>query len=98
MSNYISVFGIKLNWKNFIYYLISIFFLSIYIFIQRPYIEKIYFENEIQNFEDNYFWKVYIIVWLVVLAIGLYFARKSFQQMGNIFFFSILACGGVYNF
>lgn len=86
MNKYISIFGKKVKRFNFVYYTVFIILFSIYSFIQKPFIQKIYSREEIKNFEDNNFWKVYIVIFIIVLISGLYFVKKTKENIASFIF------------
>ena len=57
MSRNINVFGKKIKSDQLTFYIICIAVLSIYSFLEKPFVKMKYLQSDIQYFEDHYFWK-----------------------------------------
>jgi len=77
MKKEISIFGKQIKLNNIVFYVIFFGVFSIYSFVERPYIKEIYLNNDIKNFEDNYFWKIYLVLWLLLIIFGFLQSRKD---------------------
>lgn len=84
MKKHINIFGRQIKLNNIVFYVIFFGFFSIYSSVERPYIKEIYLNNDIKNFEDNYFWKIYLVLWFLLVIFGFYKVGKTKEKIGEL--------------
>ncbi|WP_333851052.1 hypothetical protein [Epilithonimonas sp.] len=84
MKKDISIFGKQIKLNNIVFYVIFFGVFSIYSFVERPYIKEIYLNNDIKNFEDNYFWKIYLVLWFLLIIFGFYKVEKTKEKIAEL--------------
>ena len=84
MTRKIRVFGREFQLQKLLVYAIFVVVFSVYSFVQRPFIKSEYLKSDIEYFEDNYFWKIYLFIAGIFLIFLLIKVRKSKELMGEV--------------
>jgi len=84
MTRKIRVFGKEFQLEKLIVYAIFFVVFSIYSFVQQPFIKSEYLKSDIEYFEENYFWKIYLFIAGVLLIFLLIKVRKSKELIGQV--------------
>lgn len=81
MSRNINVFGKKIESDQLAFYIICIAVLSIYSFLEKPFVKMKYLQSDIQYFEDHYFWKIYLTVFAILIIFIFIKIKKLKKQL-----------------
>ncbi|WP_312341532.1 hypothetical protein [Chryseobacterium binzhouense] len=84
MDRNINVLGNQISISKLLTSIILILVLSIYSFIEKPFVKDKYLDSDIKYFENNYFWKIYLAISIFILLFGFFKIEKSKEQMGML--------------
>ena len=84
MKKTINIFGKQIKLNDILYYGIFILIFSIYSFVLKPFINLVYLDTEIEKFEDNYSWKIYLALWLIFILFALYKIEKVKEKIFDL--------------
>ena len=90
MSRNINVFGKKIESDPLTFYIICIAVLSIYSFLEKPFVKMKYLQSDIQYFEDHYFWKIYLTVFAILIIFIFIKIKKTKEAIGRLILFPLL--------
>lgn len=62
MGSSFNVYGKQINPNKLLVYLIFFILFFIYSFLEKPFVKEKYLQNDINDFEDNYFWKIFSLL------------------------------------
>jgi len=89
MSRNINVFGKKIKSDQLTFYIICIAVLSIYSFLEKPFVKMKYLQSDIQYFEDHYFWKIYLTVFAILIIFIFIKIKKTKEAIGRLILFPL---------
>lgn len=89
MSRNINVFGKKIESDPLTFYIICIAVLSIYSFLEKPFVKMKYLQSDIQYFEDHYFWKIYLTVFAILIIFIFIKIKKTKEAIGRLILFPL---------
>ena len=84
MKKSIKIFGKQIKLNDILYYGIFILIFSIYSFVLKPFINLVYLDTEIEKFEDNYSWKIYLALWLIFILFVLFKIEKGKEKIFDL--------------
>lgn len=84
MSRNINVFGKKIKSDKLIFYIICIAVLSIYIFLEKPFVKTKYLQSDVKYFEDNYSWKIYLFIYVILFLFVFIKIKKNAEEIGGL--------------
>lgn len=83
MRENIKIFGRKMEMRSILLYSIFFVIFSLYSFVERPFIKSIYLRDDIQYFEDNHFWKIYLVIIIFFLLFGCFKIKKRKREIAR---------------
>jgi len=84
MYRNIWVLGNQIAISKLLTSIILILVLSIYSFIEKPFVKSKYLESDIKYFENNYFWKIYLVISILIFLFRFFKTEKSKEQIGML--------------
>lgn len=102
MGSSFNVYVKQINPNKLLVYLIFFILFFIYSFLEKPFVKEKYLQNDINDFEDNYFWKIYFLFCVIILILIFVKIKKSKEAIGGFIlgflFFLILRYATLNNF
>lgn len=90
MSRNINVFGKKIESDKLKFYIICFAVLSIYSFLEKPFVKSKYLRSDTEYFEDNYFLKIYLTLWVILIIFISIRINKTKEEFGGLILFALL--------
>lgn len=84
MKKSVKIFGKQVGLGKIIYYAIFFILFSVFSFVEEPFIKTTYLKNDIKNFEDNYSWKIYLVLWIFFVIFAFYKIEKTKEAIGEL--------------
>lgn len=84
MNRNIHVFGKKIKLDKLLYYIILFTILSIYSFLEKPFVKTKYLHTDIKYFEDNYSWKIYLLIYVILFIYVFIKIKKNAEKIGGL--------------
>lgn len=84
MKKSIKIFGKQIPFENILVYIIFFGFYGFYTLYEQPIIKRKYIESDVKSFEDNYYWKVYLVLCFLIILSGFYKVEKTKEKIGEL--------------